>query len=121
MLVPSPDLVDAVTNGVADVESLNGSVEEVSNKAIEGGPRNRRAAVEEDDAELLEADQERVEKLPDPGERDRDRISGAVSPAGEGVEEVDEEISDVALEGLELEVAGSIVAVHGVDLIASDA
>jgi hypothetical protein len=64
-LMPLLDEVEAIMDGVAEIERLEaGAVEEVSDEAVERGPRGGRVPVpgadEQKGAELLEAEEEGV-------------------------------------------------------------
>lgn len=127
MLAPQAELVDAVADGVAEVERLDGAVKEVREEAVEGRAGEVSllllplAAAEEDHPELFLADEETVEQLADPSEGEQ-----IISTAGK--REVVEEVGHVLLEHFEFEVMGGaagrgvmVVAVDAMDLVTADA
>ena len=56
VLAPLAEQVEAVAERVAEVEGLDGAVEEVGEEAVERGAREGGVGAEEEGAELLEAD-----------------------------------------------------------------
>ena len=94
---------------IAEVECLDGAVEEVGDDAVEQGPRCGRVSMaEEQGAELLEAEEEGVDEAARLGE-------GEDVVGSRGREEVVEEMGGAALEGV-----GGVVGRRrreGVDLV----
>lgn len=116
VLAPLADEVEAVAEGVAEIEGLDGAVEEVEEEAVERGAGEGLGVGEgeEDSAELLEADEEGVEEAARPSEGEEVRGGGV----GVGVgEEVVEEVGGVAVEGVDLEVGGRGVLGVGVGVV----
>nr|ACL53258.1 unknown [Zea mays] len=104
VLAPLADEVEAVADGVAEVERLDGAVGEVGDEAVERGPRGGRVpGAEEQGAELLEAEEEGFEEAARPGEGE-DVV---------GCREVGQELGGAALEG----VCGVWRRREGVDLV----
>ena len=93
---------------IAEVECLDGAVEEVGDDAVEQGPRCGRVSMaEEQGAELLEAEEEGVDEAA--------RLGEGEDVVGRSGEEVGEALRSAALEGV-----GSVVERHrreGVDLV----
>jgi len=108
VLSPLADEVESVADGIAEVERLDGAVEEVGDEAVKRGPRcGRVPGAEEQGAELLKAEEEGVDKAARPGEGE--------DVVGQSGEEVGEELGSAALEGI-----GGVVGrrqQEGVDLV----
>lgn len=127
--LPGPDEVEAVGDGIADVEGLDAAVEQVGDEAVQGGfgELGRVAAHDEDGLELGLAAEEGVEEVAEPGDGEEGgggERGGGERWGGRGgglLEEVGEAVGDVFLEEVQVLQLLLVVVVHGDHLVAADA
>lgn len=125
-LLPVAEQLDAVRDGVADVEGLHGAVEEVGDEAVERGLRELGgiAAGDEDGLKFGLAAEESVEEVSEPGDGEKGRRGrGSVvgGGGGGGGEEVGEAGGDVFLEEVEVFLFLVVGGLDGGDLVAANA
>lgn len=68
LLLPQADLVDAVADGVAEIERLDAAIEEVGDQTVERGSGDGDPTGGDDGSEILLGGEEGVEEPSDPGE-----------------------------------------------------